>query len=106
MQLHSTVPPMHRKVLSRSITAENPNGAKGGGGRAASALGPGRKGRPCLSLPPGEETVLADIDGAGTITHMWFTLPDHTDEVGFVLRDRSEERRVGKECRSRWSPYH
>ena len=25
--------------------------------------------------------------------------------VGFVHR-RSEERRVGKECRSRWSPYH
>ena len=24
----------------------------------------------------------------------------------FFLRDRSEERRVGKECRSRWSPYH
>ena len=23
-----------------------------------------------------------------------------------VLDDRSEERRVGKECRSRWSPYH
>src|SRR2546423_5703144 len=22
------------------------------------------------------------------------------------LRGRSEERRVGKECRSRWSPYH
>ena len=22
------------------------------------------------------------------------------------LDDRSEERRVGKECRSRWSPYH
>ena len=22
------------------------------------------------------------------------------------LQDRSEERRVGKECRSRWSPYH
>src|SRR5256885_14870290 len=30
------------------------------------------------------------------------------DEVSmnFVLRVRSEERRVGKECRSRWSPYH
>ena len=25
-------------------------------------------------------------------------------ETDFVLR--SEERRVGKECRSRWSPYH
>src|SRR2546429_10006638 len=24
----------------------------------------------------------------------------------FALRGRSEERRVGKECRSRWSPYH
>jgi len=23
-----------------------------------------------------------------------------------VREDRSEERRVGKECRSRWSPYH
>ena len=25
---------------------------------------------------------------------------------GVVTPDRSEERRVGKECRSRWSPYH
>ena len=25
--------------------------------------------------------------------------------VGDYLIDRSEERRVGKECRSRWSPY-
>ena len=23
-----------------------------------------------------------------------------------IVSDRSEERRVGKECRSRWSPYH
>ena len=23
-----------------------------------------------------------------------------------ILTQRSEERRVGKECRSRWSPYH
>ena len=23
-----------------------------------------------------------------------------------LYEDRSEERRVGKECRSRWSPYH
>ena len=26
--------------------------------------------------------------------------------LGTVLSSRSEERRVGKECRSRWSPYH
>ena len=24
----------------------------------------------------------------------------------YEKNDRSEERRVGKECRSRWSPYH
>ena len=25
---------------------------------------------------------------------------------GYEVVGRSEERRVGKECRSRWSPYH
>src|ERR1039457_321088 len=29
-----------------------------------------------------------------------------TTVFGWVDADRSEERRVGKECRSRWSPYH
>ena len=30
------------------------------------------------------------------------------DDIGkrTPYRTRSEERRVGKECRSRWSPYH
>ena len=28
------------------------------------------------------------------------------DAVNFLNSARSEERRVGKECRSRWSPYH
>ena len=27
-------------------------------------------------------------------------------EACFDHKTRSEERRVGKECRSRWSPYH
>ena len=26
--------------------------------------------------------------------------------AGLAALERSEERRVGKECRSRWSPYH
>ena len=26
--------------------------------------------------------------------------------VALTIVGRSEERRVGKECRSRWSPYH
>ena len=38
--------------------------------------------------------------------------PDHTDRIADTCSsyhqrmNRSEERRVGKECRSRWSPYH
>src|SRR2546427_6593769 len=28
------------------------------------------------------------------------------EACGLVPGNRSEERRVGKECRSRWSPYH
>src|SRR2546429_6915977 len=27
-------------------------------------------------------------------------------KIGDLWQQRSEERRVGKECRSRWSPYH
>ena len=30
----------------------------------------------------------------------------YRDECPVRVRVRSEERRVGKECRSRWSPYH
>ena len=29
-----------------------------------------------------------------------------TPQTRLFNPDRSEERRVGKECRSRWSPYH
>src|SRR3989442_6806615 len=31
---------------------------------------------------------------------------DPTTGNYFISNERSEERRVGKECRSRWSPYH
>ena len=31
---------------------------------------------------------------------------DDIDHLGNRRIRRSEERRVGKECRSRWSPYH
>src|SRR5256886_8639652 len=33
-------------------------------------------------------------------------VPDTRLGARFVCAARSEERRVGKECRSRWSPYH
>ena len=33
-----------------------------------------------------------------------FSMEDMREGIAFA--HRSEERRVGKECRSRWSPYH
>ena len=39
------------------------------------------------------------LDGDPAATKMNVTIPT-------ILPIRSEERRVGKECRSRWSPYH
>src|SRR3989442_15019398 len=33
-------------------------------------------------------------------------LTSRLDDTPSTLEIRSEERRVGKECRSRWSPYH
>lgn len=74
-------------VRSRSINAENPTGAVGSGGQTSSALGPGRKGTACLPLPSGDTLTLADIEGPGTIRHIWMTLPDRTEAGPFVLRD-------------------
>ena len=36
----------------------------------------------------------------------WLYLVMLAFAVAFFATPRSEERRVGKECRSRWSPYH
>src|SRR5687768_18172416 len=43
-------------------------------------------------------STIAVISGAGV------QLQDNFASAG--INPRSEERRVGKECRSRWSPYH
>ncbi len=60
-------------LVSRSISFENPSGAPGQGGKAASNLGVGRKGSPSRSVQPGETVPLCDIQGPGTIRHIWMT---------------------------------
>jgi len=60
-------------LISRSICFENTTGAPGAGGRAASKLGVGRKGAPSISLKAGQEVQLCDIEGPGTIRHIWMT---------------------------------
>src|SRR5256885_5158490 len=37
---------------------------------------------------------------------MFHTLRPEAPDRTHITCERSEERRVGKECRSRWSPYH
>ena len=39
-------------------------------------------------------------------THTFFEVAIQICESSLLQLLRSEERRVGKECRSRWSPYH
>ena len=58
-------------------------------------------------LPPGVVNIVtgAGETGSNVVTH------EAVDKVAFtgstdVGKIRSEERRIGKECRSRWSPYH
>ena len=77
---------------SRSISAENPDGSVGGGAREdpggagpAADLGIGWKVRPYIALPAGSTTVLADIDGPGTVRHIWLTV-DQQAYRGCVLR--------------------
>ncbi len=71
---------------TRSISAENPTGAKGQGGMAipeagkgaARELGQGWKVSPCISVPAGQTVTLADVAGPGAIQHIWMTVfPAH-----------------------------
>src|SRR2546422_9346192 len=45
-------------------------------------------------------------DGQGNFGSVDGDPPAAIRETAARLTKRSEERRVGKECRSRWSPYH
>ena len=50
-----------------------------------------------------EDIILTDLDDDELVQQMHDDLYDGMQEE---IVERSEERRVGKECRSRWSPYH
>lgn len=73
--------PLITNAKSRSISAENPDGAVGGGAKMPNHLGVGWKGRPCIDLDSGSTTVLADIKGPGIIHHIWITHTTVTEEM-------------------------
>ena len=65
--------------------------------------------------PTGTLSMIADTSGGcePEFSLIWYKrvmdgeeLPYFLDYFEEVAKRRSEERRVGKECRSRWSPYH
>ena len=70
-----------RDYETRSISPENRDGARGGGGRAvhgtgerfARDLGPGWKISPNIVVEPGETADIAAVDGEGVLRHLWFT---------------------------------
>ena len=80
-----------RTVQTRSISPENFDGSVGGGGRAtegtgaqsARDLGPGWKISPSVDVKGGETFDLANIAGAGRITHIWITT--HSDNWRALL---------------------
>ncbi len=70
------------RAQTRSISAENPDGSRGGGARAvtgtganaASDLGRGWKVSPSINIAPREVVTLAEIEGPGAIQHFWNTV--------------------------------
>ena len=60
-----------------------------------------------VAVPDGTLWVQGDVGewqtGAVGYEQIWVTAAPVANNLVVV---RSEERRVGKECRSRWSPYH
>ena len=69
----------------------------------------------CSALPRERVIAAVDAERGHVVVEGWRTatgtpvlerIRELAPVVGGFLFTRSEERRVGKECRSRWSPYH
>ena len=78
--------------------------------RAIAALAQSFPSRVNTPVANGTGTTLvasALVGGVITRTGTSAAFTDTTDTAAAIIAAlRSEERRVGKECRSRWSPYH
>src|SRR3712207_5994847 len=57
-----------------------------------------------VDIMDAEDTVTIPVKGGKWFTKM--SVGSHMLRYNSLVMLRSEERRVGKECRSRWSPYH
>jgi len=84
------------EVNSRQVSPENPTGEKGKGAMrapdptnpdlafsgAASELGQGWKVRPFIKVPAHTTTAIMDVEGPGTIKHIWMATSPDLNDVG------------------------
>ena len=59
-----------------------------------------------IGTDPATDLAVVKIDGSDDLPVASFGDSDNLQVGETAIAIRSEERRVGKECRSRWSPYH
>ena len=62
--------------------------------------------QPCLLIPGGPVIHYDDLDATSARIANALSAAGCRPGDRVAAQTRSEERRVGKECRSRWSPYH
>src|SRR3989475_9895588 len=101
----TVVPPFRRFALLVALCILGPSGCVRRGGCAGDYCGTlifVTGSEPDILLPPlTQSSVGRDIHD-----QIFLKLADLGMSMNTVGDERSEERRVGKECRSRWSPYH
>src|SRR3989441_11948356 len=102
----------------RADGATSMGGDGGGGGnrtrvRKSSAVRPtylawsfGSRLAPAGRQADAQPVASTDARGQATRPRTGADVNDAALRLGSLAHQRSEERRVGKECRSRWSPYH
>src|SRR3712207_7175075 len=103
--MRSAVPKVLHPVCGRPMVVWPVLAAQEAGARETIVVGgPDRELEP--HLPEGTTlAVQRDARGTGDAVRAGMAAVTDLDATVLVLC-RSEERRVGKECRSRWSPYH
>ena len=88
-------------LLSACSTTDNLDASAGNASDASRTTLPGDS----HVAPVQADHAMQEADGpAGVAKVIYFDFDSFVVKPEYVLR--SEERRVGKECRSRWSPYH
>ena len=85
------------KVLKERIESSGKIQVVGSASNGKEAIDLVQETNPDLLVLDCQMPVMDGLECLKKIKHQW---------PGPVVMLRSEERRVGKECRSRWSPYH